>query len=319
MKTILLPNDFIPLDQKEFEEKAKENNALMDDSIKKDPELISKIPLIHQTTSERALKILETWYIAPYSDLKKSNSKSVSDSMKNNTDELDKILWLDNYWFFSYWKIAPLNRVDDLVYFCFDPIKVWNTTWTIISKKEICEFWATVSKVWANYYMEVDRLTIEQIQRNNKKAIESFYGSLIIWQTFEKMFPWFIWQYSNQILDYLIDITYPWEKMLKWKMGEVLNYWQWFQFMVPSRVSINNLTWIMCWENTKYKKIKKIVWRKWVRVIKTKDIKSLIKQQTWEVLWQENTVSMNLLLYFLHNNKIKSRNIKKGLRELWLI
>lgn len=316
MKISLLPDDFEPLNKQEYNNLAKNNRPELVEKL--NTGVVSTIPLIHTTTQDRAMKILESWNISSYSELERIRSKSVSNNIHNNTDELDKILWFDKYAFLSYWKWNISDTLNDMVYLCFDPVSVWKIPWTIIAEKEIAELWAIVSQEWAKDHMLYEWLTEQEIQMWNIDAINKFYESIINWKTFEKTFLWFLDKHDLSIIDLIVWSSFPWEKEITtdFVWHTILkNYWQSFQFMIPNSLPLKwNLTSIMVWEDVKnFKKIKSSVKSlKNVRVVKQTDMIDTFSyvDQMW--IWATNNVYLrNLLLFLAHNNLIKESKMKK--------
>lgn len=315
MKVSLVPDSFIPLDKKSYIEKA-ENNKLEVIYEWLSSDIIAKLPLIHATTQDRAMKILESWYLFSHKHLVKIKSPAVSNNLHNNTDELDQIIWFDEYAFLSLWKWNIADSVSDLVYFCFNPESVWKIPWTIIVEKEIAELWACVSQEWAKHHINIDWFTEEYIQDRNSKAIEKFYDSIIVWETFEKLFPWFLKNHNMNIMDLIMGMSFPWEEVDKKKLTldiEVVNnYWQWFQFMVPDKLPLKwNLVSIMTWEDvTNSKKIKSASKQfKNVRVTRQKDLLDTINSVGLHDGTSDNVVLRNFLLYLTYNNKLSVEKI----------
>lgn len=279
--------------------------------------LLWKVPLIHLTIQDRAMKILESWKLLCHKSLKSKNSRSVSDNLYINTDILDMELWLDEYVFLSLWKSNANFDQDfdpeDFVYFCFDTNNIWNIAWTIISEKEIAELWALVSKEWVEYVMNTKWFTMDKILDNNTKAIEKFYNTIMVWNTFEKMFPWFFVKYNISFIDFISSPCFPGDEVIKSKLlwkDVIHNYWQWFQFMVPDSVWLSwNLKTIVVWDNVKINKIKQYLNTKNIKIIRYSELVNEFNTATNKE-FKRNPYLTNLLLFAAYNNKLKWDKIK---------
>ncbi len=282
----IIPDWIEPLDREWLLKRAQENYSHIPEStLDGVPE---SFPIIHSTTTKRALKILESGKLLSYKRLEKESNSSVSSSLMNNTDELDTFLWLDEYVFTSLWKVSLdfLENPEDRVFFCYDLEDILDVDWIIASIKEIAELWATVSKIGANYHMRYEWISEEDIREDNRQAIENFYFNILT----SKWIKRFSHDFFLRFPSFPTRTTYPWEAeefemRPEWKT--LVNYWQWFQFMIPDELPLDKLSSIVCTTDNQYKTLS--------RKLKIPRIRSNIETDN-NILFSLNRVKNNVAL-----------------------
>jgi hypothetical protein len=196
--------------------------------------VLSQISLLHVTTADRAMRILESWMLLPLARLKKEGV--VYDREWINTDKLDEKLWLDHYVFTTLWRNAFHNWWT--ISLAFRPTKILRQPWVLASLKEVGDYGALVSPEAEEVYR---RATWKDPWLVNRIAVQRFLGWLVRGEDFSRVFAWFLQKNFSKYLDYLTTFTYPGEVLSTNEIWST-NIWWWPQVMIPKLVNLDWLT-----------------------------------------------------------------------------
>ncbi len=257
------------------------------------------LPLIHATIWSRLESILRDGKLLSHRKLSERWDSFLEDTTYINTDELDQILWLDQFVFLSHGRLAPrlLELSDDLIVFAFKPEYIDNLPGTLYSLKEICEYWSTVSQEWWLAETIFGWMTENEVLESNMQATELFYQSLMLPEFFREFFSQFSTRYQLGILNYLSMLTFPWEE--EERTGPFLhNYWQGFQSMAQDEVPLNGISWILCTKKETRRKILGSLPS--VPVYTTEYLMREIGKHTWGGSLPINERTLGLLSYLVH-------------------
>ncbi|GAB0174470.1 MAG: hypothetical protein HHAS10_03490 [Candidatus Altimarinota bacterium] len=200
-------------------------------------QVAGEAPLIHVTTLERALGIIDSGTID--SCAKSERKGRHFDRLAINTDKLDRKYGLDRYVFTTLGRNALQNGGS--VSFVFRPQKLLEGRGVVASLKEVGDYGALVSQEAEFIYREV---TGNDPAKMNRIAMNRFLEGLVRGADFRRVFAWFLQRNFTKYLEYLTTLTYPGEELVHNDIGST-NVWGGPQVMIPESINLDELAYIV--------------------------------------------------------------------------